>query len=89
MGYRSRLAVGFTLSVTVTAAVLATDQPCVGLLIQADPDNSVDIFIGGDATTLPIQLAAGSSFSCTVENANVLYAKTASSTATLNCLAFR
>lgn len=72
-------------NVTTTATALSA-QACKAVLLQADPDNTSDIFVG-DATNQPIQLLPGQSVSLPVANTNQVYHKTASGTATLNVLA--
>jgi len=77
--------VAATIVATDTAAALVA-QACRSLLLQADPDNTVDAFIG-DASTQPIQLAPGASVVLPVANANVVYVVTATDTARVNSIA--
>ena len=74
------------LSATATAAALATNQPCISVLIQNDPGSSVNVLIG-NATNQYVQLKPGQSVTIPCSNANLIYAKTASSTANVNWLA--
>jgi len=70
---------------TTTASAVAADQPCVEVLCQADPANTVNVLIG-DAALQPIALTPGASIIVPVSNVNLIYAKSASLTATLNWL---
>jgi hypothetical protein len=74
---------GTKADVGVTAAAVSTSIVCAVVVIQADPDNSVDVFLGTSAAQ-PIQL--GAAFSITMYNVNLSewFVKTASSTATIN-----
>jgi len=78
------IAVG-TVGLTSNAAQLAA-QACRRLQIQSDPDNTVDVFIGG-AVSQPLQMQPGDNDWFYVANKNLLYAKCATSTATLNWFA--
>ena len=69
---------------TTVATVLAT-LACKSVLLQADPDNTVDLFIG-DATNQPIQLTPGMSLVLPVSNTNLIYHKSASATGVLNVI---
>lgn len=71
-------------SVTTVAAALAA-QACKAIIVQADPDNTVDVLVG-DATNQPIQLTPGQSITLPVSNHNLLYHKTASGAANLNVI---
>ena len=85
--YRGRGVTADTQTITTVAAVL-TDltENIVSALIQSDPGNSNDIYVG-DAVAQPIVLKANSSFAVTMENLKKFYFKTATGTATLNILA--
>jgi hypothetical protein len=72
--------------VGVSAAAIASTQACRELVVQADPDNTVDIFIG-NATTQTIQLKPGVAISIPCSDVALVYAKSASSTGTVNWLA--
>lgn len=71
-----------TVNVTTTAAALSA-QACKLALIQADPDNTNDIFVG-DATYQVWQLKPGDSITLPVANTNTVYLKTSTGTATAN-----
>lgn len=79
---------GGTLSMLAPVNVTTTPTPlsslaCRSVLLQADPDNTVDVFIG-DATNQVWQLVPGQALSLPVSNTNQIYHKVASGTATLN-----
>ena len=74
---------------SVTADTNATalpSQACSQVLIQNDPDNTVNLLLG-NATLQPIDLVPGATVTLNVQNLNVIYYKAASATATLNYLA--
>lgn len=73
-------------SLTTSATQLNAGVSVVAkwLLIQADPDNTVDILVG-DATPA-IQLTPGDSVVLPVSDVNKVYAKTVSSTGSANWL---
>ena len=73
-----------TVALTASAAALP-DQDCESALLQSDPDNSEDIFIG-DADGQHLQLNPGVSFSLEISNLSQLQARAATSAATLNIL---
>ena len=75
-----------TISVTETAAVISTSVPCVGVILQADPDNGADIMIG-DASSQPVQLQPGASISLPIRNLALIWADSASGTLALNYIA--
>ena len=69
-------------TLTVTAVSLgASTQDLTELVIQASPDNTVNIVLG-DATSQGWVLEAGAEFNCPVKNPALIYGKSASSTAT-------
>lgn len=82
--YRSKQLDDFTLALSGTAASLG-DHKCVGVLLQSDPDNTDDILIG-NVDSQSMQLTPGQSFSLTVENTSIIYAKSVSGTPDLNYL---
>jgi hypothetical protein len=69
-----------------TSAAAIGSQPCSEVLLQSDPDNAVNVFVGS-ASAQPIQLAPGDALVLAVTNINLVYAKSASGTPTLNWLA--
>ena len=72
-----------TITATTTAQALGT-AIATRITVQADPDNTVDLFVG-DGTSQPIQLTAGQSV--TVHGVTSLwqvYVKSASATAVAN-----
>jgi hypothetical protein len=70
---------------TTGAAITSTKTPCNGVLVQNDPDNSVDILVG-DSAAQTIQLTPGSSIWIAIDDASKVFTKTVSSTATINFL---
>lgn len=66
---------------TAAVALGSSTQDLTELVIQADPDNSVDIVIG-DATSQGWKLIPGAEFNCPIRNPALIYGKAASSTAT-------
>lgn len=69
-------------TLTTTAVPLgANTQSLTELVIQADPNNAVDILIG-DASSQGWRLIAGAEWSCPIRNPGLIYGKAASSTAT-------
>lgn len=71
-----------TLAATTTAAAVAANVPAVQVLVQNDPDNTVDILCG-NATTQPIQMKPGDGLTMNVTNVNLIFCKTVSSTGTV------
>lgn len=74
-----------TQSATTTAAPLngGTSIVCQEVLVQNDPDNAVDVFVG-NATSQSVQLRPGETYTALVNNVSKVYVKSASSTATVN-----
>ena len=69
-----------------TAAPLsATSTLILDILIQADPDNSEDVFVG-DSTSQTIQLRPADAIYLQVNNLNVVYVKTGTGPMTVNWL---
>lgn len=74
-----------TLSATTTPAAIGSGA-IQKVLIQSDPDNTVDILCG-NASTQPIQLSPGDGFSMDVTNLNLVSCKTVSGTGTVGYVA--
>lgn len=74
-----------TKALTTVAAAIAASQAVREVLIQNDPDNTIDIFVG-NATSQSIQLKPGQSIVIPVSNLATVFAKSASGTPTLNYL---
>ena len=75
-----------TQTATTTATALSVSSADVyvqELLVTADPDNTVDLFVG-DSASQPLQLTPGQSVSFLVPNIGQIYIKTASGTAVCN-----
>ena len=73
-------------SLTTSATALGSSlQVLTELLIQADPDNAVDVLIGS-ATTQAYKLKPGDVMNFPIKNPALIYGKTGSSTATVNLL---
>ncbi len=70
-------------AVGVGAAAITAKDHCLSILIQADPDNTDDVFIGSSAAQV-IQLLAGGSMTSGVTDPSKIFAKSASGTQTLN-----
>jgi ABC-type molybdate transport system substrate-binding protein len=81
--YGSNVLLCDSYSVTDTAGAIATSQSVQEVIVQADPDNNEDIFVGND-TNQTIQLLAGQSMTIPVDDISKIYAKTNQNTATLN-----
>lgn len=70
-------------SVTTVAATLAASTACNWVVIQADPDNTADVFVG-NSTSQSIQLVPGQSVTLPVTNLATVYVKSASGTMRVN-----
>ena len=79
------LVAGQNTTIGTTAAAIAGSQEVSELLIQADNSNTVSVFIGSDTAQF-IELQAGASITIPANNLNLVYAKTATGTATINYL---
>lgn len=66
---------------TAAAALGSSTQDLTELVIQADPDNAVNILIGS-STSQGWKLQPGDQFNIPVRNPSLIYGKSASSTAT-------
>lgn len=75
-----------TLTATTTAAPVTVTQACAETVVQADPNNLVDVFVGNSATQ-PVQLVPGGTVTMAVANANLVWVRSASATAVVNWLA--
>ncbi len=75
-----------TVTATTVAGQVSANQLCQEVVVQADPDNGVPVFLG-DATSQPFQLNAGGAITLPVTNLSMLYVKTASGTAIVNWIA--
>lgn len=73
-----------TIALTGSSAALA-DIDCIAVLVQSDPNNTEDIFLG-DSANQHIQLTPGTSLSLDISNTSMLFARAASSSADLNYL---
>ncbi len=69
----------------VAGAAALPDQDCESAILQSDPDNAEDIFVG-DATAQNLQLIPGSSFSIEISNLSQIQARAETAAATLNIL---
>ena len=72
-----------TKSIGSTAEELGSDQDVLELMIQADPDNTEDIFVG-NATSQSVKLKPGQSYEMSMANLNLVYVKADSGTQTVN-----
>lgn len=66
-----------------TGAAIASSAACDGVLVQNDPDNTVDLLVGGSAAQT-VQLAPGDSAFFAVSDIAKVFTKTVSGTATVN-----
>lgn len=76
---------GTNASVGTGAAALASSEYCKSLLLQADPDNTADVFFG-DSVAQDIQLQAGGSATLSVRDPAGVFVKAASGTQRVNYL---
>ena len=76
---------GTNAAVETTGAALAASEYCKSILIQADPDNSADVFFG-DSVAQDIQLAAGGNATLAVGDPASIFVKSASGTQRINYL---
>lgn len=82
----SRLPYAATITATTVAAPIGSALlTLIEIIIQADPDNSVDVLIG-NATTQCWKLQPGDTVTWPIKNPALIYAKTASSTAVVNLI---
>lgn len=68
---------------TNAAQLTATVTPCVGVVVQNDPDNTVDILVGFSAAQVH-QVAPGGDVWIGIDDVSKVYAKTVSGTANVN-----
>lgn len=68
------------------AAVLGANTPCKGVVLQSDPTNTPDILIGTSSNQF-IRLLPGQTMYLPVSNVNLIYAKTSSTTGSVNWMA--
>lgn len=68
-----------------SAVAIAASQAVSEVIVQNDPDNTVDILIG-NASSQPIQLKPGQSMTIPISNLSSVYAKSVSGTPTLSYL---
>lgn len=74
-----------TAGLTTAAAAIAGSQAISEVLLQSDPNNTVDILVGTSGTQA-IRLRPGQSLVIPVNNLALIFAKAATGTATLNYL---
>lgn len=76
-----------TATASSTAAQLTTSpSSCASIIVQADVDNTVDLYIG-NATTQALRLLAGQVMTLGINNPAAVYISTLSSTAKARWLA--
>lgn len=85
--YRSEALNSRTLTVGTSATALPGES-CYGLILQASPENTVNVFVG-DSAGQHIQLLPGGSLSLMVSRTGVVFARAASSTAVVNYLVLK
>ena len=74
-----------TKTLSTTGAALAASQAVREVIVQNDPDNTIDVFIG-NSTSQSIQLKPGQSVVIPVSNLATVFAKSASGTPVINYL---
>ena len=75
-----------TLTTSTTPAALAASQAVSEVVVQNDPDNTIDVLIG-NASAQTVQLAPGDSITVPVDNLSKLYVVAASGAPVVNYLA--
>jgi hypothetical protein len=70
------------------AAALAA-QACSAVVVQNDPDSTVDLMVGNSTTVVPLQLVPGQSVTIPVSNTSLVFVRSnsAATNATYNWLA--
>lgn len=68
---------------TTGAALTSTKTPCNGVVVQNDPDNTVELLVGFSAAQT-LQLSPGDSVWIPIDDVSKVYTKTVSSTANVN-----
>lgn len=74
-----------TKTATTTPAALAVSAEISEVVLQSDPDNTVDILVG-DVSAQTFQLAPGDSITVAIDDPSKLYVVSVSSTAVVNYL---
>lgn len=59
------------------SAAALTDQACNWVILQNDPDSTVDLMVGNAADSVPLQLVPGQSITVLVSNTNLVYVRSA------------
>lgn len=86
---------GESISVTTAETVLGTSQAILAIVVQADPANTANVYVGGQLQNgfdgpvggQHIVLTPGDSVSFPISNRNLVYVRSASGTQTVNYLA--
>ena len=88
--YRSSQMVSFQQLLTDTGVAL-TDHRCAAVMIQADPDNTVNQLIGHSASSTPFELTPGQNVTFQVEKTSLIFVKNKSTAATqyVNCIVLK
>ena len=68
---------------TTASQIYAQNVSCFTVLIQSDPNNNVDVFVG-NATVQPIHLLPGQSITIDTNNLQAFYAITTSGSGVVN-----
>lgn len=76
---------GTNVAAAVAEALVGAASPCSEVIVQADPDNTEDLFVGNSAGQ-PLQLKPGDSISIQVADANLVFIQSAGGTAVANYL---
>jgi hypothetical protein len=70
-------------------AAAITAQACNAVVVQNDPNSTVDLMVGNSTTVVPLQLTPGQSVTIPVTNTNLVFLRSndAATAATYNWLA--
>ena len=79
------LVAGSTPLTTVAVPISVTSVPVREVILQCEPVGGVDCYFG-NSTTQTLHILAGATITISVANLQLIYAKTASTTATVNYL---
>lgn len=78
-----------TAALSGSNAAAITAQACNAVVVQNDPDSTVDLMVGNSITVVPLQLLPGQSVTIPVTNTNLVFLRSnhAATAATYNWLA--
>jgi hypothetical protein len=75
-------------TLTISSATALPNNPCISVLVQADPATTHNLLVG-DSNSQPINLAAGQAISIPCSNTNLVYVNGNGGSAIANWLAIR